>query len=130
MYDNPHQNMDDKFFIQKIYINFEKASPRWYLANQLSSISFRWTLFKCQFRSNIISKIIWPTYDYLTFTHHGALQPLDVSYFKSFKKKLKNEKDDTIIKNNQNEPNKTTFVGQVDKALDLALSKRNIKNGF
>jgi hypothetical protein len=27
-------------------------------------------------------------------------------------------------------PNKATFVGWVDEALDMALAKRNIKNGF
>ncbi len=35
-----------------------------------------------------------------------------------------------MVKNDCNEPNKVTFVGWVDEALDMALSKRNIKNGF
>ncbi len=35
-----------------------------------------------------------------------------------------------MVRNNYNEPNKVTLAGWVDKALDLALSKRNIKNGF
>ncbi len=35
-----------------------------------------------------------------------------------------------MVRNNYNESNKTTLVGQVDKTLDLVLSKRNIKNGF
>jgi len=43
---------------------------------------------------------------------------------------LKKEKDNNMVLNNYNEPNKVTFIGWVDKALDLALSKRNIKNGF
>ncbi len=32
-----------------------------------------------------------------------------------------------MVRNNYNEPNKAPFIGQVDKALDLALFKRNIK---
>ncbi len=35
-----------------------------------------------------------------------------------------------MVRINYNEPNKVTLVGWVNKALDLALSKRNIKNGF
>jgi hypothetical protein len=35
-----------------------------------------------------------------------------------------------MVKNNYNEPDKVTFATWVDKALDVALSKRNIKNGF
>ncbi len=35
-----------------------------------------------------------------------------------------------MVKNNYNELDKVTFASQVYKALDLALSKRNIKNGF
>lgn len=35
-----------------------------------------------------------------------------------------------MVRNNYNEPNKATFASQVDKALNLALSKRNIMNGF
>ncbi len=35
-----------------------------------------------------------------------------------------------MVRNYYNEPNKVTFVGWVDKALDLALSKKNIQNGF
>ncbi len=35
-----------------------------------------------------------------------------------------------MVRNIYNEPNKVTLVRWVDKALDLALSKKNIKNGF
>jgi len=35
-----------------------------------------------------------------------------------------------MVRTNYNEPNKVTLVGWVNKALDLALSKRNIKSGF
>ncbi len=56
-----------------------------------------------------------------------ALQPLDVSCFKPFKINFIKEKDNNMVINNYNEPNKVTFVGWVDKALDLALFKRNIK---
>jgi hypothetical protein len=35
-----------------------------------------------------------------------------------------------MVRNNYNESNKATFASWVDKALDLALSKRNIKNKF
>jgi hypothetical protein len=35
-----------------------------------------------------------------------------------------------MVRINYNELDKVTFVAWVDKALDAALSKRNIKNGF
>ncbi len=35
-----------------------------------------------------------------------------------------------MVRNYYNEPNKVTFVGWVDKALDLALSKTTSKMGF
>jgi hypothetical protein len=35
-----------------------------------------------------------------------------------------------MVRNNHNEPNKVPFIAWVDKALDVVLSKRNIKNGF
>jgi hypothetical protein len=35
-----------------------------------------------------------------------------------------------MVRNNYNEPNKVTLASSVKKALDLALSKKNIKNGF
>ncbi len=59
-----------------------------------------------------------------------ALQPLDVSYFKPFKTSFKKEKNNSMVRNNYNEPDKATFVTWVDKALDVVLSKRNIKSGF
>jgi hypothetical protein len=35
-----------------------------------------------------------------------------------------------MVRNNYNELNKVTLVALVDKALNVALSKRNIKSGF
>jgi hypothetical protein len=35
-----------------------------------------------------------------------------------------------MVRNNDNELNKVTLVAWVDKALDVALSKRNIKSEF
>jgi hypothetical protein len=35
-----------------------------------------------------------------------------------------------MVKNNYSEPNKVTLIGWVDKALDLVLCKKNMKNGF
>jgi hypothetical protein len=40
-----------------------------------------------------------------------ALQPLDVSCFKPFKTTFKKERDNNMVINNYNEPNKVTFVG-------------------
>jgi hypothetical protein len=53
-----------------------------------------------------------------------------VNCFKPFKTTFKKERNNNMVKNDCNEPNKVTFVGWVDEALDMALSKRNIKNGF
>ncbi len=68
----------------------------------------------------------WPKYDYLIVTH----LVLNVNCFKPFKVSFKKERNNNMVRNNYNEPDKATFASQVDKALDLALSKRNIKNGF
>ncbi len=35
-----------------------------------------------------------------------------------------------MVSNNYKEPNKIAFANCLDKALDVALSERNIKNGF
>jgi hypothetical protein len=35
-----------------------------------------------------------------------------------------------MVRNNYNEPNKITLATWVNKALDIVLSKRNIKRGF
>jgi hypothetical protein len=43
---------------------------------------------------------------------------------------FRKEKNNNMIKNNYNEPNKATFATWVDKALDVALSKINIKSGL
>jgi hypothetical protein len=53
-----------------------------------------------------------------------ALQPLNVSCFKPFKTTFRKEKDNNMVRNYYNEPNKVTLVGWVDKTLDLALSKK------
>jgi len=48
-----------------------------------------------------------------------------VSCFKPFKTTLRKERENDKIKNNYNEPNKATLAIWEDKALDLALSKKN-----
>jgi hypothetical protein len=35
-----------------------------------------------------------------------------------------------MVRNNYNELDKATFVAWINKSLDVALSKRNIKSGF
>jgi hypothetical protein len=59
-----------------------------------------------------------------------ALQPLNVSYFKPFKTSNIKEKNNSMVRNNYNKLDKATLTTWVDKALDVALSKRNIKSGF
>jgi len=59
-----------------------------------------------------------------------ALQPLDVSCFKPFKITFRKEKDNNMVNNNYKESNKIALENWVNKALDVVLSKRNIKNGF
>jgi hypothetical protein len=43
---------------------------------------------------------------------------------------FKKENDSSMVRNNYNEPNKATLATWVDKALDITLSKKTIKNGF
>jgi hypothetical protein len=59
-----------------------------------------------------------------------ALQPLDVSCFKPFQITFKKKRNNSIVRKNYNESNKATFASWVYKALDLVLSKGNIKNRF
>jgi len=69
----------------------------------------------------------------ITLPSHTShvLQPLDVSYFKPFKTTLNNNNNNNnMVSNNYKEPNKIIFANWVDKALDAALSKTNLKNGF
>jgi len=47
MYGSPNQSMDDKIFIQRIFVIFQEVGPKWYLSKQLSSIDSRWTWFTC-----------------------------------------------------------------------------------
>jgi hypothetical protein len=70
--------------------------------------------------------------DMITLPSHTShvLQPLDVSYFKPFKTTLNNNYYYSMVSNNYKEPNKIIFANWVDKALNAALSKRNLKNGF
>jgi hypothetical protein len=54
-----------------------------------------------------------------------------VSCFNPFKTSFKKEIDNNMVKNDYNEPNKATFASyNIDKALDITLSRRKIKNGF
>jgi hypothetical protein len=53
-----------------------------------------------------------------------------VSCFKPFKTTFRKERNNSMVKNNYNEPNKATLAAWVNKALDVILSKRTIKNGF
>jgi hypothetical protein len=59
-----------------------------------------------------------------------ALEPLDVSCFKPFKITFKKKKNNNMVRNNYNALKKATLIKWVDKALNVALCKRNIKNGF
>jgi hypothetical protein len=59
-----------------------------------------------------------------------ALEPLDVSCFKPFKITFKKKKNNNMVRNNYNAQKKAQLIKWVDKALNVALCKRNIKNGF
>jgi hypothetical protein len=86
-----------------------------------SHVSLKAIKHKQQFGLNMITL--------LSHTSH-ALQPLDVSYFKPFKTSFRKERNNNMVRNNYNELNKATLTTWVNKALDVALSKRNIKSGF
>jgi hypothetical protein len=47
MYGSPNQSMDDKFFVQGIFVIFQKVSYRLNLSKQPSSINYRWAWFTC-----------------------------------------------------------------------------------
>jgi len=69
-------------------------------------------------------------YDYLTLTHLPCFVAFRCDYFKPFKTTSRKERNNSMVKNNYNAPNKTILTTWVNKALDVALSKRNIKNWF
>jgi hypothetical protein len=71
-----------------------------------------------------LDMVTWPSH-----TSH-ALQPLNVACFKLFKIALKKESDTTMINRNYIDPENVVLVGWVDKALDQALSRKNIILGF
>jgi hypothetical protein len=50
--------------------------------------------------------------------------------FQAFKTTFKKERDGTMVRNNYSEPNKVTLARWVNKALDQALSKNNIRSRF
>ncbi len=53
-----------------------------------------------------------------------------MSCFEPFKKTFRKEQDNLMVKNNHCELEKCTLVRWVDKALEHAPTKNNIKNGF
>ncbi len=112
-------------FLFKFFCLFQEVGPRWYLSKQLSSINSTWTWFTCQLKSNRTCTTFWSKYDYLTFTHFPCLVT-----FKPFKTSFKKKKTNNMVIINYNELNKAILVAWVNKALDVALSKRNIKSGF
>jgi hypothetical protein len=66
-----------------------------------------------------------------SFAHTSyVLQPLDVTYFKTFKIVFRKKKDFTMVKNNYLELDKATLATSVENALQQSLKKENIKLGF
>jgi hypothetical protein len=59
-----------------------------------------------------------------------ALQPLDVACFKPFKTIFKKERDTIMVRKNDIKVDKITLVGWVNKALDQALTSKNIMPWF
>jgi len=53
-----------------------------------------------------------------------------VSCFKPFKITFRKEKDNATIINNHSELDKNILASCVNKALDISLTKKNIKSGF
>jgi hypothetical protein len=59
-----------------------------------------------------------------------AFQPLDAICFKPFKIASRKERDTTMVRRNYIELYKITMARWVDKALDLALTRKNIMSWF
>jgi hypothetical protein len=59
-----------------------------------------------------------------------ALQPLDMACFKPFKTIFKKERDTIMVRKNYIKVDKITLVGWVNKALDQALTSKNIMSWF
>jgi hypothetical protein len=84
--------------------------------------------------SHVTLKAIKQTMDFgldmITLPSHTshALQPLDISCFKPFKKTFRKKKVATMVISKHQEPDKITFVGWVDKAIEQLLTKDNIRS--
>jgi len=59
-----------------------------------------------------------------------ALQPLNVICFKPFKIAFRKERYTTMVRRNYTKLYKITLAGWVDKALNLALIKKNVISWF
>jgi hypothetical protein len=59
-----------------------------------------------------------------------TLQPLDMSYFKPFKRTFRKESNNAKIKNRYLKPNKIKLAIFVKTTLDKTLSPKNIKFGL
>jgi hypothetical protein len=59
-----------------------------------------------------------------------SLQPLDVSYFKSFKTTFEKVKDAITFKSNHMELDKIALARWIDQALKQAFTKKKLKFGF
>jgi hypothetical protein len=70
--------------------------------------------------------------DLLTLPSHTShrLQPLDVSVFGPFKKAFKRCRDAWTLKNIRRGASKKVLAQWMSTALQKALTKNNIKNGF
>jgi hypothetical protein len=59
-----------------------------------------------------------------------ALQPLHVACFKPFETTFRKEKNISMVRRNYIKLDKIALVGWVDKALDLAFTRKNIMSRF
>ncbi len=79
----------------------------------------------------ITSTIVWFRHDHLVFSHIlHILYPLYVFCFKPFKTTFIEEKDETMIRIDYNEPNKILLTRWANKTLNQSLMKQNVMKSW
>jgi hypothetical protein len=88
MHGNVNEGMDDLLFIQGIFIIFQKASFRWHISIQLTSIDSKWAWVASYHRSNKTCAIVWLGNDHFAISHITCPTIVGRELFQTFQNNL------------------------------------------
>jgi hypothetical protein len=124
LYGHAIKGMDDNLPFQRIFIFFKR------FVQGGISISNRHLLILDGHESHVTLKAIEYARQFgldmvILFLHtFHTLQPLDMAWFKPFKTNFRKKRNIEMVTRNHIEPNKMTFVGWVNKALNPTLTRK------